>query len=265
MTKKLLVVGGAVGLLLVLLFGGSALSYVYTGLNELRETVKESVPVEFELQRAKNEISRLEPVIRDLHHEIAKQEVRVEKLDSQIASTERGMLDAKEDIMTLKTALSSGDSSFRFAGHTYTSNEVEEDLTKRFEHFKTQDETLEMRKKTLDAQQARLQAAYDQLKELTSAKTQLQVKVANLEAQHKMIEVAKTASEFNFDNSQLARTRELIEDIETRLDVESRMVDSASTYRPEIQLDEPSESRDISEEIAKYFEPDTSEYAGSSN
>ena len=43
--------------------------------------------------------------------------------------------------------------------------------------------------------------------------------VENLEAQMKMVEVAQTASEFNFDDSQLSRTRKLLDDIRTRVEV----------------------------------------------
>ena len=60
MKKKVLYVGGgaaAVMLLLALLFGSDATSYVTTSVASVRDSVKNSVPVEFELERARQQIS----------------------------------------------------------------------------------------------------------------------------------------------------------------------------------------------------------------
>ena len=69
-----------------------------------------------------------------------------------------------------------------------------------------------------------LSAAREKLEHMLAAKRQLAVDIENLEARLKMIEVAQTTSQFNFDDSQLARTRELIGEIGTRLDVTEKMM-----------------------------------------
>jgi hypothetical protein len=68
-----------------------------------------------------------------------------------------------------------------------------------------------------------------------------------------MVEVAQTTSDFNFDDSQLARTKELINDIHTRIDVAEKLVDSEGYFQDEIPLDEEPEAGDVSNEIAEYF------------
>ena len=54
------------------------------------------------------------------------------------------------------------------------------------------------------------------------AKRQLEVDVENLEARLKMVEVAQTASNYQFDDSQLGRVKELIGDLRSRLSVEEK-------------------------------------------
>ena len=70
----------------------------------------------------------------------------------------------------------------------------------------------------------------------------------------KMIEVAQTASEISFDDSRLSRTRELIDEINTRLDVADRLLNTNTQLFDRIPLEDPeAESNDILEEITRHF------------
>ena len=262
MFKKGLVVGAGLLLVAGLMFGRNGWSYVSTSVGKVRQSVKNSVPVKFELDRAREEIERLEPEIRRAMHEIAKEEVKVERLERQVDQSSDELASAKEDIFTLKTALDSGQSKFRFAGRTYTAGQVEDDLSRRFENFRTKEDMTDNLEQILTARRKGLDAARNKLEEMLAAKKRLEIEVANLEAEHKMIEVAKAASDFSFDDSQLSRTRQLIDDIKTRLQIEAKMVNVESTFHDEIPLDAPeTSSADISQEITDYFEPAASEYA----
>ncbi len=265
MLKKGLVVSGAVVLLLLLLFGGRFCSNVSTAVKGLQDRVEENIPIGFHLDRARHEIARLDPVIRDLTHDIAREEVAVEQLEGQISGSEGQLAAEKEDIMTLTASLDSGSSVHRFVstGESYTSEQVEKDLARRFERYKSKDEMTKALRQRLDARRARLDGAHEQLEETLSAKRELEVEVANLEAQLKMIEVAKTANEFSYDNSQLAKARNLINDVKTRIEVEAKLVNAEETLEPGIKLDEP-ENRNIRDEVTNYFEPIDTQFAESS-
>ena len=82
MVKKSLVVGGVIVLLLGLFFGRDAISYSKTALGGLRQSVKDAVPVEFELTRARDMIKGLKPEIRHNMHVIATEEVEVDDLQT---------------------------------------------------------------------------------------------------------------------------------------------------------------------------------------
>ena len=52
---------------------------------------------------------------------------------------------------------------------------------------------------------------------MLAAKRQLEVDIENLEARKKMVEVAQTTSNYQFDDSQLGQVKELVTDLRTRL------------------------------------------------
>src|SRR5687767_5923453 len=112
MVKKGLFAGGAIVLLLGLLFGRDAFSYATTTLGWVRQSVNDAVPVEFELTRARDMIAGLRPEIERNMHLIAKEEVEVKGLKDQLASSEKSLAKSKSEIERLASDLKRGDSNF---------------------------------------------------------------------------------------------------------------------------------------------------------
>ncbi|MEW4563479.1 hypothetical protein AB1K70_13185 [Bremerella sp. JC770] len=252
MIKKLACTGVGAALLAGLVFGTDAYSYISTTASRVSDNVKNSVPVEFELDRARKMIQDLTPEIRRNMHLIAKEEVEVEKLQSRVGDLEEKLTSNKADIIRLKNDLDSGSTYFTYAGHEYSRNAVQTDLAGRFERFKTQDATRVKLESILRAREQGLDAARAKLDGMLTARRQLEVDVENLEARQKMVEVAQTSSKFAFDDSHLSKTKRLIDEIRTRIDVAERMVDVDGELAGEIQLDEQVDA-DISNEVASYF------------
>ena len=102
----------------------------------------ESVPIEFQVDRARGMIQDLVPEVRKNMHVIAKEEVEVQRLDEQIAESRSRLAKEKEQLLRLKTDLTSGRQTFIYAGRDYTADEVRTDLANRFERYKTGEATL---------------------------------------------------------------------------------------------------------------------------
>ena len=252
MVRKTLLVGASVLFLMTMLFGKDAVSYVSTSCRWARQTVKESVPIDFEIARARNMIKELDPEIRSNMHLIAKEEVDVSRLREQVATTQKALSKDRQDISRLKSDLDQGGSVFVYAGQNYTQKQVESDLTRRFERFKTKEATADKLQKILLAREASLVAASEKLKAMQGAKRQLEVDVENMKARLEMVKVAESTSSFNFDDSKLARTRDALNDISARIDVAEKFVHSNAGVVDQIPLD-GGDSRNITEEVAKYF------------
>ena len=259
MIKKLVIVSlGAVGVAVVM--GSSLGSYVSTAYRRTASTVKESVPMEFQIDRARNMVRDLEPEIRRSMHVIAKEEVEVASLDQRIAAADQRAAKDKTEILRLQADLESGERTFRYAGNVYSASEVRDDLSRRFTRFKTADATLSTLRQMRDARSRNLDAARQKLTAMIAAQRQLQVDVENLEAQLKLVQVAEAASDFQFDDSQLARCKELMADIRARLDVAARLASADTSFPDAIPLDEES-TEDVAEQVAKYFGLDSADAA----
>ncbi len=253
MVKKGLFAGGAVLLLMGLIFGRDGFSYAATSLGWVRQSVSDSVPVAFELQRARDMIKGLRPEIENNMRLIAKEEVELHGLKQQLAASEKSLAKSKNEIERLTNDLKRGDSTFVYCGTAYTAKQVETDLTQRFETYKVKEATISKLSQIISARERGLIAGREKLKAMQGAKTQLEVDVANLEARMEMVRVAQTTSEFNFDDSRLSRTKELVKNIGTKIDVAEKLVNADTTYPGQINLEEPATSN-ITEQITKYFE-----------
>lgn len=252
MFKKLVLGVLGVGLLGGLVLGKGAWSYLSTGYERASQTVEDSVPLEFQIDRARKMVRDLEPEIRRSMHIIAKEEVEVESLDRRLESATTKADKEKSEIMRLQADLQTGKSVFRYAGLKYSADEVKQDLSRRFARYKTSDATLGSLADMRKARQANLEAARAKLATMMNAQRHLQVEVENLEAKLKLVEVAQASSDLKLDDSQLARAKELIADIRTKLDVAAKLANADTNFKDEIPLDEPS-SDDITDQVAEYF------------
>ena len=105
MLKKGLLLGIAAALLLGLGFGRNVSSYMKTTLNKVSDTVKNSVSIGYEIDRARQMIKDLTPEIRRNMHLIAKEEIQVHQLEERVArADDRLALDRKE-ILKIKEVL----------------------------------------------------------------------------------------------------------------------------------------------------------------
>lgn len=252
MIKKMVIMSGGAVLTLVVLFGTSARSYLRTSGGYVKQAVHDSVPVEFQIDRARTMIRDLAPEVRNNLHVIAREEVEVKRLEERIERSKDRLQQEKSQIMRLRDDLAEGKDVYTYAGRTYEPSQVKADLANRFNRYKTGDATLASLEQIHTARQRSLQAARQRLEGMLAARRQLEVEVENLEARRQMIAAAQTTSQFHFDDSQLGRVKELIADLRTRLDVADQMVQAETDFHPEIPLDEPA-PENVVEQISEYF------------
>jgi hypothetical protein len=252
MIRKALLLGGGATLLSALLFGRDALSYIRTSAGYVTDSIQESVPIEFQIDRARGMIQDLVPEVRKNMHIIAKEETEVQRLEEQIAESEARQAKEKEHLLRLKLDLASGSETFQYASRNYSAAEVRTDLANRFERFKTTDATLASLKEIRASREKSLTAARQKLDGMLASKRQLQVEVENLEARLQTIAAAQATSNYQFDDSRLGRVKELVSNLRKRLDVAEKLVNAEVSYQDEIPLDKAT-PENIVEQVGEYF------------
>jgi chromosome segregation ATPase len=258
MVKKTILAGGALALLAALVFGRSAVSYISTVASLARETVRESVPVELDLRRARDEIQALEPEIQKNRERIAKEEAQIDKLSRKVLHAEEGLTVMKGEMLRLTSDLETNSTEYFVyaqAGRelNFTRAQVKRDLQSRFTQYQKKEEEKSQYDNILAARRDTLAAAREKLSAMQSAKSSLEVEVERLGSKLEMVNVAKAKSEFKFDDSKLSRVRKLIEEIDTRIDVQAKLADTETTEPYRIPLEEPVHTSDITEQVHDYF------------
>lgn len=255
MIKKMALGTLAVAAVGGLLFGRDACSYVRTSVTSVRDSMKREVPVEFEIQRARDEVKQLLPAIKRSMHVIAEEEVGIEHLREGIAQKEQRLAEQEEAILALSADLKSGDTHFVYHGRRYNLGQVEKDLAERFNRYTVLEETVNREQQMLAAREQALAAHRETLEGMLSARKDLEVELEQLEARLRTVEAREQISELAIDDSQLARVKALIKEIDNRLDVEEKVLDSEGNFAGliPVEQDEEVNADNILEKIDSHF------------
>lgn len=251
--KRSVIVVAGVSLVGGMLFGKDVVSYVRSSAKSVRTVVKDSVPIEFELRRARD---LLEDIIPEMHANvrlIAQEEVEVAALNVDIAKSKDSMKEEELRIAKLRGALAEPKAQYCFAGREYPRSYVKEDLANRFERFKESELVFASKKRLLVSRQNSLHAAMQVLEQTRSRKRMLQDKIESLASQHRLVKAASVGSTIQVDNSKLAQTEKLITQIKKRLDVAERILAHESQFVQAIPVDSVVEE-DLLTQVDDYFQ-----------
>ena len=263
MVKKGLL-GAALGAgTLFLVFGTSAPSYIKTAFCKMRQSAKDAIDPQFEIERARNDIANLQPAFDQNKEVLARAEVAAEHLEREIGTIQANLEREKATIMALRDKVKAGD--FRLTGHVAdTAEEIKAQLANRKDHYVYTTGILKEKQEVLKAKRRTIEAAHQKLENLRSQKATLLARLANIEAKLQLIEATQGGNEFNFDDSALSQAKKTVSELEERLEIMARRAEIEGRYG---DLDGKSTSfvdprRDVVKEVDEAFGPTTSAKPG---
>jgi hypothetical protein len=243
---------GALGLAGGALFGRDLCSYVTSSLRSAQSVVKDSVPIEFELRRARDLMDDIIPEMQANIRLIAQQEVEMESLKKDIDESRKSVAAETTRIHKLRDALAGSQSSFTFNQITYTRDQVKDDLARRLDQVKEADMILAGKQRLLDNRNKALGAAIQALDRTRSQKSLLESQIAALDGQQKLIKAASVGSAIQIDNSKLAQSERLIAQIKKQLDTAERVLAHEAKFTQSIDVETLSE-RDVVGQVDEYL------------
>jgi chromosome segregation ATPase len=247
---------GAAGTLLLggLMFGSDLLSYVSTSTGELRATVRDAVPIEFELQRARNLIDEILPEIHANVRLIAEDEVEIAALEKDIERSEGQVETDRTALARLRSKLDKSGSKFEIAGRTVTREQVTQTLAHRLARLKDDEMILASKKRLLETRRSSLTAAMQMLDGARNRKRELRQKVESLVAQHRLLRASAvgSGSRVKINDTKLSKADQLLSDIQKRLDVSERVL--AHDAVPELIMEESINEADLLAEVDAHLE-----------
>ncbi len=216
MLKKAVIVLG------VLLVGGwlwaktDVWSYAKTAWREGRAFVKKQVPLDFEIKRARDLIASLNQEEDKLISVMAKQMVAIEGLEDEIRR-DRALLDRQRDeIQSKNEQLKTTTVVLVSDGIEFSRDVFAISLDRQFQNYQANESAAGHKANTLDYHKQSLAAAKEQLETTRSKKHELQARLnlAEVELRNVQAAQARSRSVVKFDDSQLAKVKELVDDIE---------------------------------------------------
>lgn len=233
-------------------YGSEGLSYLTTAGRLVKDQVRVTVPIEFELERARTMVIGLVPEVRQNMIVIAQEEVGVEHLRKELARAESDLAKQKGQIITLRQDVENKTGVLKKGLRNATSEEVRDELARRFSRYQTAEATVAAKVQLLEAREKSLLAARSKVDNMLNVKKDLELQIEQLESRLKTQQSQSVTSEVAFDDSRVSKCRQLVDDLRIRLEVADRLLASQVGVT---DLSEPTitASGDITEQIDNYF------------
>jgi len=262
--KKGLVAAALSAGALALLFGTAAPSYVRTVFHHFRGSVKNNIPIPVEIERARQQVSDLEPAIKANIEELARAEEDVKDLNAEIADLQtRHTKDGKE-IAALRESLRNGDLRLAGGTATYTPEEVTRTLAHKFDRYTQVKKILAEKQRTLAAKEKSVAAAREMLSTIKAEKDNLLAKIEEIDARNRTIDTATAHNDIHFDSNPLAEVKKTLAELEKRVNVKARTAELSERYHDEDVIVVAPPSDDVLKQIDAEFGSSTSASTGKS-
>lgn len=211
-------------------------SYVSTALGYAGAAVKQSVPIDFEIERAGHLISGIAPQVEACKRQVAVSEVALDQLERDVtALTDKVTLGrnklANDKQMLAPAPVSGVAVSAMLVEASHTRDRVAVNLARDLESLQNMSSLLASKQLLLERQRKSVAAAHDRLQAVRTEKARLEDLVANLRLQKEQVDaLAAQAPNVTIDDSALSKAKEVLADIKQRLDVSQRMLENDMVF-----------------------------------
>lgn len=251
---KYTVLSGAAALLIGgVVFGTDLFSYARSGGRSISRAVKDNVPVEFQLQRARDMMNDILPEMQANVRAIAEQEVEIAALKGEIKQSEIALADQRDQVAKLRNCLTTAQTSFTVGHLVYSRGEMKDELSRRFDAVREAEQSLAGKQRLLANREKSLQAAVQVMERTKGQRAQLENQIAALEAQNRLVQAAAVGSNVHIDHSKLAQTQQLLAQIKKQLDISERVLAHESKFVEPIRIESEVSEQDLLSEVDSYL------------
>jgi chromosome segregation ATPase len=196
-------------------------SYGYTAWNKASKKVKAQVPLEFELDRVREQVQQLVPDMRKNLGQIAEEIVAVDNLKEEIKVGRANLTKHRDDVRVMTDDLKSGVVPVVYNGIRYSRERISEKLATTIKSCVRFETELKNKESLLEHKEKGLDLAREQLGSIRAQKEELELQIAQLESEIRAVRLAQTKSTVQIDDSRLAHIKASLQDIRNRMKVET--------------------------------------------
>ncbi len=247
---------GTVGVGGVLL-GTDACSFFRSSFKSVRTAVRDQIPLEFELKRARDLLDEAGPEMRQNVRLIAEQEVEIAHAKADVRRAEQSLAEETQRVQKLRECLAGDTTKTRFTigNFNYGREQLKTELARRFERFTEAEQALAEKKQLLEARERSVVAAMQALEAARAQRAHLEAQIENLEAKHRLAQAASSGSDAHvrIDNDRLAQAEKLVAQIRKQLEVNERMLAHDARFTQPIPIDVVNE-KELLEKLEAHFD-----------
>ena len=219
--KKLLLIGLIVVGGLFLVRKTSLCSYAGTLWSQARHEAKAQVPIKFELDRIRHEISRMDSDIRGMLSPIAENMAAVKRLKKDVEATRTRLEEQKSSLLTMTKDLESNPQFITYGGEKFTAARIRVKLERDFAAYKHCEAKMKSQESLLEAKERALSATREQLNKLIAKRREFEVRLAQLSADEETLQIARIGSKgIQLDDSRATEIEAALAEVERRHDVQ---------------------------------------------
>jgi len=263
MLKKLLIAVVAVAIGLTVVKSTKVGSLMRVKWSEATAWCNKQIPVETEIARLRDEISRLGNDTKGHCQLVAEEMVQVDNLKREISEAEGKLAQQKKKVTAMRDALNEGGNKLVVLGEEkYARVRVEKQLARDFDLYKTCEAQLAAKKKLLESRQECLAKAREQLTAMQDTRRDLEVQVSQLEAEYNTLKVTQTKSKFALDDSSLSKVKEGVQALRNRIAAAQKeaALQAEFTDGP-INVGDTVKAKDLLKQIDEHFGKDEGKVA----
>jgi hypothetical protein len=209
-------------------YGTGAFSYLQTMWNQTTEAIADEIPVEFQIERAKTIMARLDPEIKSTLTAVARKEIEKEEIETRLADARERTDNQKQELMT--TDKISDKTRILYVSHR--TNQLTVDSLEQLNKLKGQT-ILSGKKKLL---------------QLSQARKALEITIEELEVRNETLKLIQNERGTFEDSAVLSEVQSIINGLSTRIGVAEKLLDVENTINQEVAAD-----TSLDDEIAAFI------------
>jgi hypothetical protein len=205
-------------------------AYARTAWHKVRTGIKHEVPIEFQIDTIRQEVTQLMPDMRKNISLVARETVELQRLREQVNDTHAKLDKELESVADLRNSLLSATATVSYNGRSMSVERAEALLARKVDACKSCQSELKAKEDLVEAREQGLEAERDKLAAMKSQKEQYEVQIAQLEAQLKTLRLAQARSNFQLDDSRLSRIKGMIADVRSQMQVEEKTAELVGQF-----------------------------------
>ena len=224
MLKKMVVVAAVGAVAFVAIRGTKVASYICSEVQAVRQQAESSIPPDKEIARLKSEVEQLDGDIKKLVYHLAKERVEVnqlkERVDEMTAKQAKDLAAFDSRAAALEKAEKSNTQQVSYGDRSVSLNDARRDLDSALNRLENNKKSIAAHESLLNNRIKVRDTLEKQLEAMKNQKSELANSVDAMEAELAALKLQQMESKYQTDDTRLARIKEDMQKLKTRVAVE---------------------------------------------